>query len=52
MAKLIVQLDPPLDQALLERCLEVVDAQGGPVPGLGATGPGERSWRFEPSREI
>jgi hypothetical protein len=45
---LVVAFDRPLDQALLEHCLEVFDGSGAPVPGQHVTGRSERTWRFEP----
>jgi len=45
---LVVELDRPLDHALLEHGIGVLDADLAPVPGRSAPGSGERSWRFEP----
>ncbi|MCY4365556.1 MAG: hypothetical protein OXE17_04955 [Chloroflexi bacterium] len=43
-----VEFERPLDHALLQRCLRVCGPEGTPMAGRGATGPGERSWQFEP----
>lgn len=40
--------DRPLDHALLEHSLQVVDATGASVIGQATTGPGEWCWWFEP----
>ena len=41
----------PLDHALLQRCLEVEDADAGPVSGRIGIPEGERSWEFTPLEE-
>ena len=46
---LIVELDRPLDHALLDHCLRVSDAIGAPVAGRGVIAEAERKWRFEPN---
>ncbi|MBM3946135.1 MAG: hypothetical protein FJ315_01885, partial [SAR202 cluster bacterium] len=45
---LTVEFDRPLDHALLQHSLRVLDGAGMPVAGRGSTGAGEGSWRFEP----
>ena len=45
---LTVELDRPLDQALLEHSLWVNSAAGVALAGRGSVGPEERSWKFEP----
>lgn len=45
---LTVELDRPLDHALLEHSLWVNDPAGVALAGGGSVGPAERSWRFEP----
>jgi hypothetical protein len=47
---LLVEFDRPLDHGLLAHCLQVIGPDGQPVDGVGAIGPGERSWRLTPSR--
>lgn len=46
---LVVGFDRPLDRALLEHCLSVVDEAGAPVIGRRSIGGGERWWRFAPT---
>jgi hypothetical protein len=46
---LAVSFDRPLDRALLERCLDVLDRHGEPVAGDVAVAPGEDEWRFRPA---
>jgi hypothetical protein len=45
---LAVEFDRPLDHALLQHCLGVVDAGGAVVAGRVRVGPGERSWQLDP----
>lgn len=45
---LVVSLPEPLDRALLERVLEVVDRFGDPLRGDAVVGDGERRWSFTP----
>jgi hypothetical protein len=45
---LVVDFDRPLDHALLDRCLSVVDDAGERVPGRAETQVGERSWALRP----
>ncbi|HET6882534.1 MAG TPA: hypothetical protein VFI31_20375 [Pirellulales bacterium] len=47
---LVVEFGEPLDRALLERMLWVVDANGQRWPGDGAAGKNESSWAFRPDR--
>lgn len=47
---LAIEFDRPLDHALLARCLELRDRDGGPVAGRAVIGNGETSWLFEPAR--
>jgi len=46
---LVVAFDDPLDQALLRRCLVVVDADMAPVRGAATVDEGDRVWRFRPA---
>ena len=46
---LLVGFDRPLDRALLEHCLSVVDEAGAPVIGRYSIGGAERWWRFAPA---
>ncbi|HEY3116239.1 MAG TPA: hypothetical protein VGK54_05815 [Chloroflexota bacterium] len=48
-AGLTVSFGRPLDHALLEHCLRVIDAGGAPVLAETTTGPGEWCWWFEPA---
>ena len=48
---LVVRFDRPLDHALLQRCLAVVDAEAAHLPGRVAVPDGERSWEFTPAAE-
>lgn len=48
MTGLSVTFDRPLDHALLEHCLRVIDAAGASVPGEATIGPAEWCWWFEP----
>ena len=43
-----VQFERPLDHALIERCLWVVDAAGTRLAGHTSVAPGEQEWSFEP----
>jgi hypothetical protein len=44
----VVELDEPLDRALLGRMVTVVDVSGTPVPGRVETGADETGWWFVP----
>ncbi len=44
-----VRFDRPLDHALLQRALEVIDNASRPVRGRPEVGPAERSWTFTPA---
>jgi hypothetical protein len=44
----VVEFDRPLDRALLDRCLHVVDDRGEPVRGTASVLRGERSWQLRP----
>lgn len=48
-AELTVRFPDPLDRALVERMLRVVDAAGRDVKGTITVGPEERSWSFRPA---
>ena len=45
-----IDFGEPLDRALAERMLQVVDSAGRPVRGSLTVGAGERTWRFTPAR--
>ena len=45
---LVVVFDRPLDRALVDACLTVVDGRGLPVPGLPSLDDGARTWTFSP----
>jgi hypothetical protein len=45
---LIVSFDRPLDHALLQHCITIVDADEHQMAGSSSTATGERSWRFAP----
>jgi len=45
---LVVEFDRPLDRALLEHCLTVLDSSDGPVEGQLSVADGERAWTFTP----
>ena len=47
---LVVELERPLDHALLGRCVWVEDGAGARVAGRVVVGEGERSWGFVPER--
>jgi hypothetical protein len=47
-APLVVTFDRPLDHALLQHCLTVVDRDARPVPGRGEVVQGEAAWSFTP----
>jgi len=49
-APVAVDLDEPLDEALLGRLVRVEDAGGRPVAGTSAVGAGGARWRFAPER--
>lgn len=44
-----VRFDRPLDHALLQHALEVIDDAGRPVRGRSEVGPAECSWTFTPA---
>lgn len=46
--RLVVYFDRPLDRALVQRCLRVVDANGRPVPGRAVVDPDAAGWVFTP----
>jgi hypothetical protein len=48
---LIVRFDEPLDRALLDRWIVVMDDKGHRVPGRATIGDHESSWSFVPDRE-
>lgn len=48
-AELTVRFPDPLDRALVERMLRIVDAAGREVKGTITVGPEERSWSFRPA---
>lgn len=45
-----VVFDRPLDRALLQHCLVVLDPRGRPLEGRATIVDGDRSWRFSPLR--
>jgi len=45
-----VYFPAPMDHALLQRCLRVVDMEGRAMEGTGATADHEQRWTFTPSR--
>lgn len=45
-----VKFPRPLDRALLQRCLTVIDAGGKPVPGRSTIGAAELTWLFKPEQ--
>jgi hypothetical protein len=47
---LFLEFPRPLDRALLERYVTVLDAKGKTVPGRIVVGPEERSWSFHPNQ--
>lgn len=47
----VVSFDRPLDAALLEHCLRVVDADGHRVDGVVCLPPGEQAWELRPDSE-
>jgi hypothetical protein len=47
----VVTFDRPLDHALLQHCLTVVDRHTHPVAGRGEIAPGEAVWSFTPDSE-
>lgn len=47
---LVLKFPRPLDRALLDRFLRMVDARDQPIGGNIEVGPEERSWRFLPDR--
>jgi hypothetical protein len=47
-APLVVDFDRPLDHALLQHCLAVVDETGRPLAGRAESADGETRWRFVP----
>ena len=50
MDPLAVTFDRPLDRALLDHSLVVLDAHGAALDGQATIAQGERSWRFRPLR--
>ena len=46
---LVVGFDRPLDHALLQHCVKVVDADGNPLVGDASIPSGERSWQLAPA---
>jgi hypothetical protein len=46
----MVAVEKPLDHALLQRLLSVVDADGKPVDGTPAVSDGETRWTFTPAK--
>jgi hypothetical protein len=46
---LVVAFDRPLDHALLQHCIAVVDDDGNHTVGRARTAIGERSWQFAPA---
>ncbi|MBV9356438.1 MAG: hypothetical protein JO023_13030 [Chloroflexi bacterium] len=46
--RLVVRFDRPLDHALLDRCLKVVDAYGQLAVGAASVAAGDAEWRFAP----
>jgi hypothetical protein len=49
-AAVTLHVDEPLDHALLDRWLLVVDRAGAPVPGHHVIGPHQTRWSFEPDQ--
>ncbi|MGO4276854.1 hypothetical protein AB4Z22_44685, partial [Paenibacillus sp. TAF58] len=49
---LMVRFDRPLDRALVQRCLRVIDATGHPVPGRASLDPDARVWSFAPAASV
>jgi hypothetical protein len=47
---LVVRFDEPLDRALLDRWIVVIDAKGQRIDGTVTVGPNESSWSFVPAR--
>jgi hypothetical protein len=47
---LTIRFDEPLDRALVERWVNVIDAAGNPVAGKMTIGDREATWSFVPSR--
>jgi Bacterial Ig-like domain len=50
MRPLTVHFDEPLDRALVERWINVTDANGNPVAGKATIGEHEATWSFAPVR--
>jgi hypothetical protein len=46
---LVVRFDRPLDRALVQRCLRVLDKHGHPVSGQSQLDQGARQWKFTPA---
>jgi hypothetical protein len=46
--RFVVSFDRPLDHALLDHCLDVVDDSGRPVAGAARTATDDAGWSFEP----
>ncbi|WP_345762462.1 hypothetical protein [Diaminobutyricibacter sp. McL0608] len=47
--RLVARFDRPLDRALVQRCLHVVDEHGDPVPGRASLDQGALVWDFTPT---
>lgn len=47
--RLIIAFDRPLDRALVQRCLRVIDADGGRVTGAVSLDPETTVWTFTPA---
>ncbi len=45
-----IKLPEPMDHALLQRCLTIMDPTGQPVPGIVAISKRDTSWFFTPDR--
>jgi hypothetical protein len=45
---IVIRFDRPLDHALLQHCLSIIDANGEHVRGVAAIAPGEREWSYTP----
>ena len=46
---LVIGFDRPLDRALVQRCLRVVDGNGHPLPGRASLDADARHWAFTPA---
>jgi hypothetical protein len=47
---LVVEFPRPMDRALLDRLVRVLDGEGSPVAGRVEVGPEERTWLFHPEQ--